>query len=48
MPSEVMTPMGRREHTAVIHQGALHIYGGYIDLKGSSSELWSYHLGKLS
>ena len=44
--SEVMTPAGRRGHSAVICNNAMHIYGGYQDLKGSSSELWTFDFGK--
>lgn len=35
-------PSGRRGHTSVVYNGAMHIYGGYQDLRGSSSELWSF------
>ncbi|XP_066301950.1 actin-fragmin kinase-like [Branchiostoma lanceolatum] len=40
--SEVKIPVGRRCHTAVISHNSMHIYGGYIDLKGSSGELWTF------
>ncbi|XP_078572122.1 uncharacterized protein LOC144859393 [Branchiostoma floridae x Branchiostoma japonicum] len=40
--SEVKIPIGRRSHTAVISHNSMHIYGGYIDLKGSSGELWTF------
>ncbi|XP_028968814.1 uncharacterized protein LOC100902573 [Galendromus occidentalis] len=36
-------PSGRRGHSSVVYNGAMHLYGGYQDLKGSSSELWSFH-----
>ncbi|KAF7994345.1 hypothetical protein HCN44_003817 [Aphidius gifuensis] len=36
-------PRGRRGHTALVHRGQMLIYGGYQDLRGSSSELWSFH-----
>jgi hypothetical protein len=26
----------------------MYIYGGYQDLKGSTSELWAFHFGKLT
>ncbi|XP_022090768.1 uncharacterized protein LOC110979356 [Acanthaster planci] len=39
--SEVVTPTGRRGHTAVVWCGGMHVYGGYVDLKGSSNELWT-------
>ncbi|XP_023219241.1 uncharacterized protein LOC111621353 isoform X2 [Centruroides sculpturatus] len=35
-------PSGRRGHTSVVYNGAMHVYGGYQDLRGSSSELWSF------
>lgn len=38
-------PRGRRGHTALVHRGQMLIYGGYQDLRGSSSELWSFHFG---
>ena len=44
-PKGVMTPKGRRSHSATVFQDSLYIYGGYQDLKGSSSELWSFHFG---
>lgn len=41
----MLTPGGRRGHTAVIDHAIMYIYGGYIDLKGSSNELWMFDLG---
>ncbi|XP_050418348.2 uncharacterized protein LOC126831740 [Patella vulgata] len=37
-------PCGRREHTAVIYNNNMYIYGGFIDIKGSTSELWQYSI----
>ncbi|KAL4221996.1 hypothetical protein ACF0H5_018042 [Mactra antiquata] len=37
-------PCVRRHHSAVVYNGAMYVYGGYIDMKGSSSELWKYHV----
>ena len=45
-PKGVVTPKGRRSHTATVFQDSMYIYGGYQDLKGSSSELWAFHFGK--
>lgn len=45
-PKGVATPKGRRSHTATVYQDSLYIYGGYQDLKGSTSELWAFHFGK--
>ena len=41
-------PLGRRAHSAVLYHraGVMSVYGGYQDFKGSSSELWTFHLGK--
>ncbi|XP_057660577.1 uncharacterized protein LOC130896456 [Diorhabda carinulata] len=39
----VVTPKGRRGHTALVTNGSMLIYGGYQDLRGSSNELWAYH-----
>ena len=44
----MLVPGGRRRHSAVIATGAMHIYGGYVDLKGSTSEMWSFDFGKYS
>jgi len=41
-------PRGRRGHTALVHRGQMLIYGGYQDLRGSSSELWAFHFGMTS
>ena len=42
-PKGVVTPKGRRGHTAVVFQDSMYIYGGYQDLRGSTSELWAFH-----
>merc|ERR1719483_1707854 len=42
-PKGVVTPTGRRGHTALVYQDSMYIYGGYQDLKGSTSELWTFH-----
>ena len=39
-------PKGRRGHSALVHRGAMLLYGGYRDLRGSSNELWAFHFGK--
>ncbi|XP_065344018.1 F-box only protein 42-like isoform X1 [Cloeon dipterum] len=41
-PKGVQVPRGRRGHTALIYQGAMIIYGGYQDLRGSTNELWAF------
>ena len=37
-----MSPTGRRGHSVVLYGDAMHVYGGYQDLRGSSSELWTF------
>ena len=39
----VVTPRGRRGHTAIVFQDSMYIYGGYQDLRGSTSDLWAFH-----
>ncbi|KAK6618482.1 hypothetical protein RUM43_013675 [Polyplax serrata] len=39
----VLSPKGRRGHSALVYKGSMIIYGGYQDLRGSSNELWTYH-----
>ncbi|XP_077516037.1 uncharacterized protein LOC144126030 isoform X1 [Amblyomma americanum] len=39
---ERQRPTGRRGHTCVVHNGAMHVFGGYQDLRGSSSQLWAF------
>ena len=40
--SITVSPSGRRGHSVVIYENAMHVYGGYQDLKGSSSDLWTF------
>ncbi|KAI1299243.1 Leucine-zipper-like transcriptional regulator 1 [Halotydeus destructor] len=37
-------PCGRRAHSAVVYGDAIYVYGGYQDLRGSCSELWTLDL----
>ncbi|XP_061179886.1 uncharacterized protein LOC133188462 [Saccostrea echinata] len=39
-------PCSRRHHSAVVHDGIMYVYGGYVDLRGSSSELWAFHISE--
>lgn len=39
-------PSTRRHHSAVVHDDVMYVYGGHIDLKGSSSEMWAFHVGR--
>ncbi|KAL3201541.1 hypothetical protein MRX96_012576 [Rhipicephalus microplus] len=41
---ERQRPSGRRGHTSVVYNGAMHVFGGYQDLRGSSSQLWAFRL----
>ena len=47
MYGEVVTPSGMRGHTAVVCNNAMHVYGGYQDMKGSISQLWTFDFGEL-
>ena len=40
--TQAFWPVGRRGHTAVLYGNSMYIYGGYIDMKGSSAELWQF------
>ncbi|XP_054713112.1 uncharacterized protein LOC129222613 [Uloborus diversus] len=42
--SSVHQPSGRRGHSAVVYGDQMHVFGGYQDLRGSSSELWTFDL----
>ncbi|XP_015912257.1 uncharacterized protein [Parasteatoda tepidariorum] len=42
--SSVHQPSGRRGHSAIMFDGFMHVFGGYQDLRGSSSELWIFDL----
>jgi hypothetical protein len=44
--TELSYPVGRRGHTALMYGNSMYIFGGYVDMKGSSSELWQYHIGR--
>ncbi|KAL3832064.1 hypothetical protein ACJMK2_023743 [Sinanodonta woodiana] len=37
-------PCVRRYHSAVMYNGCMYVYGGFVDIRGSSSELWAYHM----
>ncbi|KAH9414813.1 hypothetical protein DERP_008654 [Dermatophagoides pteronyssinus] len=40
----IARPLGRRGHSAVVYQNIMCIYGGYQDIKGSTSEIWTFNL----
>ncbi|KAG9349104.1 hypothetical protein JZ751_029424 [Albula glossodonta] len=35
-----VVPSNRKGHSAVVFESAMYVYGGYIDIKGSSQEFW--------
>lgn len=37
-------PTTRRCHSAVLHEASMFVFGGYIDMRGASDELWQYEL----
>lgn len=41
-PGTPPQPSGRRGHSGVVFEDAMHVYGGYQDLRGSSPELWTF------
>uniref|UniRef100_A0A3B3CES2 Si:dkey-3d4.3 n=1 Tax=Oryzias melastigma TaxID=30732 RepID=A0A3B3CES2_ORYME len=38
-----LTPSNRKGHSAVVLGPTMMIYGGFVDVRGSSEELWSFH-----
>lgn len=40
------SPSGRRGHSSVLYKDAIHVYGGFQDLRGSSSDLWIFDLSE--
>lgn len=38
-------PANRRGHTAVACDSVMYIFGGYVDMQGSTNELWILDLG---
>ncbi|XP_036401536.1 host cell factor 2 [Megalops cyprinoides] len=40
--SQSTAPVNRKGHSAVVFEPAMYIYGGYIDMKGSSQEFWRF------
>ncbi|GFS02631.1 Tip elongation aberrant protein 1 [Elysia marginata] len=37
-------PTGRREHSCVVYQNSIYIYGGFSDSGGSTDEFWSFNI----
>ncbi|XP_067114834.1 kelch domain-containing protein 3 isoform X1 [Osmerus mordax] len=40
--SQNQMPVNRKGHSAVMFSSTMYIYGGYIDMRGSSQEFWSF------
>ncbi|KAG5852843.1 hypothetical protein ANANG_G00066840 [Anguilla anguilla] len=40
--SQKLAPVNRKGHSAVVFESSMYMYGGYIDMKGSSHEFWSH------
>ena len=39
-------PLCRRDHSAVIHNNIMYIYGGFVDSAGANQELWAFNIGE--
>ena len=39
-------PVNRRSHAAVLFEDAMYVWGGFIDLRGATNELWKYEFGE--
>ncbi|CAG5117730.1 unnamed protein product [Candidula unifasciata] len=38
------SPVGRREHSAVVYKSSMYIYGGFLDSSGSTDEFWVFSI----
>ncbi|XP_067300329.1 leucine-zipper-like transcriptional regulator 1 homolog [Pseudorasbora parva] len=38
-----VTPANRKGHSAVIFGSSMYVYGGYIDIRGSTKEFWKFN-----
>ncbi|XP_072542243.1 leucine-zipper-like transcriptional regulator 1 homolog [Salminus brasiliensis] len=43
-PSQHVVPANRKGHSAVVWESSMYIYGGYIDMRGTSQEFWRLDL----
>ncbi|XP_075286766.1 host cell factor 2-like [Opisthocomus hoazin] len=41
--TESSAPTNRKGHSAVVYHSSMHIYGGYVGIRGISQELWTFH-----
>ena len=39
-------PLCRRDHSAVVHNNLMYVYGGFMDCGGASQELWAFNIGE--
>lgn len=44
-PEQMQTPSNRKGHSSVVVGSAMLVYGGFVDLKGSSQDFWSLDFG---
>ena len=44
---DVWVPDQRRGHTAVLYNTSMVVFGGFLELFGSSDMLWVFDLGKI-
>ncbi|KAL4635548.1 ras guanine nucleotide exchange factor F-like [Arapaima gigas] len=40
--SHRLDPGNRKGHSAVVFQSSMYVYGGYVDMKGSSQDFWKF------
>ena len=38
-------PTCRRDHSAVVHNDFMYMYGGFIGSRGANQELWAFNIG---
>lgn len=43
---QMQTPSNRKGHSSVVVGSAMLVYGGFVDLKGSSQDFWSLDFGE--
>ena len=39
-------PTNRKSHSAVVFGSSMFVYGGYVDMRGSSQEFWRLDFGE--
>lgn len=43
---QTQTPTNRKGHSAVVVGSDMLVYGGFVDMKGSSQDFWSLDFGE--